>query len=176
MMALCPPPEFPPALELLRQLPKRVARMIAFENAERVYNLGGAPGGSMRGAPPQARMKGGAPLMRVKKSRKPFTEAEVRKHIIDNTIYFETPRGNRKLYIYFAKDGKAVIEAESRPGRIAIKKWFFKGKGMLCRTFGRKNKKHCTKVRAGGKPDNFIFFNKKFRYQVTLFQGRRQVK
>lgn len=168
-----PAPEFPGVLKIFRHLPNRVARMIAFENAKRVYRLGGETGGQTPGGPPGGRIVSGIQPQRPKTDRRPFTEEEIRKRIIGNTIYFETPQGSRKVYIYFAKDGKAIIEFENMPGRIIFKKWFFKKSGMLCRTYGKKNNNHCTKVRSGGAPEAFVFFNRNLRYRATLYSGRR---
>jgi hypothetical protein len=122
------------AMSIFKFLPPRIARMISYQNAQRVYGLnvvrepkerpGGSPRGHVKGG-----AQGGDPPPQTAKGGKSLTEAEVRRRIIGNTIYFKAPRGNRKLYVYFAKGGAVAVKAEGKPGRVVSKRWSFKKKG-----------------------------------------------
>ena len=103
--------------------------------------------------------------------RRALSEADIRKTIIGNTLNFLAPSNGKDLFVYFAEDGVVQLKATGSP-KIVSKKWFFKARGLLCRTAGRQNRNHCTKVRNKNGSDVFLMFNKKVKYEAKLFEGR----
>jgi len=152
--------------ELTRQfldlLPREVAAKIAYQNAMRVYRK--SPRVASRGPKRKAPGKDG--------KAKFLTEAGIRKTVIGNTLNFLAPSNGRILFVFFSDDGHVYLKVEGRP-RVVKKRWSINGKGMLCRTFGRQNRKHCTKVALGKDPKKLIMKNKKFRYRASLLAGRQ---
>ncbi|MDX1485606.1 MAG: amidohydrolase family protein [Alphaproteobacteria bacterium] len=152
--------------QMLALLPKQVAEKIAYKNALRVYRLGPQP------AARQAAGKTPGPGPGGPGQAKFLSEDEIRKTVIGNTLDFVAPSNGRRLIAYFAADGSVHLKVEGRP-RIIRKRWSINRKGMLCRTFGRNDRKHCTKVAAGGEPKRLIMKNKKFTYRAKLLAGRQ---
>lgn len=150
------------ARRFLDLLPREVAAKIAYQNAMRVYRLG--PQGTLRRPAHKASRQAGKPAF--------MTEAEIRKTVVGNTLNFVAPSNGRTLFAYFAEDGRVYLKVQGRQ-RVVNKSWSINPKGMLCRTFGKQNKKHCTKVALGKDPKNLIMKNKKFQYQATLLTGRQ---
>ena len=63
------------------------------------------------------------------------------------------------------------------PGQTFKKKWWFKGGGVLCRTTGKDNRAHCSKVAAGGAATmKFFKQNGEFRYEATVLAGNQLAK
>ena len=147
-------------------LPPQVRRKVAFENAQRLYKLntiaGVRPTDSALTATPEARQ----PTQRI------LSEAEIRQIVVGNTLSFQAPSSGQNLFGHFAEDGSASIKAVGREN-VITKKWFINDKGMLCRTFGKANKNHCTKVQTTGDPSTVTLLNKKVKYQATLTSGRK---
>jgi len=144
----------------LSLLPPDLARKIAHENAIRIYNLG--PGKPIR---PKT-----API--GQKRGKFLSKADIRRVIIGNTLNFAAPSNGKILHVYFADDGSAIIGRAGKSKKIK-KKWSINKKGMLCRTYGKKNKKQCTRVKPASAPGKFTLFNKKVNYEATLHQGAK---
>jgi hypothetical protein len=84
---------------------------------------------------------------------------------------FIAPTNGNHLFIYFDEDGSAFLKRGGR-NRVFTKRWFINKKSMLCRTT-RNDKKHCTKILLKNQPDQITLFNKKFRYQAKLSNGRK---
>ena len=101
-----------------------------------------------------------------------LSKAEIRKTIIGNTLSFIAPSNGKKLLVYFSKDGEVQLKIAGG-GKIIRKNWFFNKKSMLCRTFGRQNKNHCTKIKATGSADQVTLFNDKISYRAKLAKGRQ---
>lgn len=147
-------------------LPPKVRRKVAFENAQRLYKLNIVSGVRPADSALTATPKVGKPTRRF------LSEAEIRQTVIGNTLNFQAPSNGQNLYVHFAEDGSASIKAEGREN-VVTKKWFINDKGMLCRTFGKANKNHCTKVQSTSDPRTVTLLNKKVRYQATLIDGRK---
>ncbi|MBT7485155.1 MAG: amidohydrolase family protein [Rhodospirillales bacterium] len=152
-----------PAVRVVRlpYLPPVVARKVAFENAQRIFKFKlinpsdyPLPAGS---AEP--------------KTMGPLSKREIRKLIVGNTLDFIAPTNGNHLFIYFDEDGSAFLKRGGR-NRVFTKRWFINKKSMLCRTT-RNDKKHCTKILLKNQPDQITLFNKKFRYQAKLSNGRK---
>ena len=150
----------------LSMLPPDLARKVARENAIRIYRLGA---GDRRMA---ARGPGAPGQMAQPPGKRALAEAEVRRIVVGNTLNFTAPSNGRNLFVHFAKDGRVVMRAAGKPKKI-VKQWFFTENGLLCRTFGRQNKKHCTRVSATNTQGKLMLWNKKVRYQATLLKGQR---
>lgn len=146
----------------LSMLPKDLAAKVANENARRVYRL-----------QPQGRRTTALELEGTQKKKEFLTEAEIHETVIGNTISFKAPSNGRPLLIYFGEDGRVDIKVVGSTDRIISKKWFIKGGKMLCRTFGRQNKNHCTLVSTTPTPNTVLMFNKKLNYEARLLQGRQ---
>jgi len=106
---------------------------------------------------------------------KNLSEAEIRKTVIGNTIKFIAPSNGKYAFVYFAEDGKAQIKMAGNE-KLFKRKWFFDDRGLLCRTTGRQNRSHCTKVRATGNPDTIFMYNKNQNYEAKIFKGRHLSK
>lgn len=104
-----------------------------------------------------------------------LSEADIRKAIIGNTVNFVAPSNGRNLTIYFAEDG-SVLQKVAGNDRVFRKNWFFNKKAMLCRTFGRQNKNHCTKVKGNAADGRLTLFNNKFSYSAKLMKGKKLPK
>ena len=85
---------------------------------------------------------------------------------------FVAPSNGKNFLIYFAADG-SVLQKLVGGTRIISKTWFFNDDSMLCRTFGRKNRKHCTSVKTTGSPQRMTFFNDKLSYRAKLLNGKQ---
>lgn len=152
--------------QFLALLPRPVAEQVAYKNALRIYRLS-PPGTPSRPSHFAGGMnQGNGGMQRV------LTEAEIRKIVIGNTLDFITPSNGRRLIAYFAVDGRVHLKAAGRQ-RIIRKRWSVNAKGMLCRTVGRQNRKHCTKVAQGKDPKSLIMKNEKVKYQARLLSGRQ---
>jgi len=151
-------------------LPPAVKRMVAYENAQRVFKLNVIKEETTASA---------ATLPHPGPAGENFlSEAEIRRAVAGNTLNFAAPRNGRNLFIYFTGDGRIEIKAD---GSSAVtKKWFIKknpmGFALLCRTLKRVGQNHCTRVQATGSPDSLKFMNKKVRYQVSVLKGRQLPK
>jgi predicted TIM-barrel fold metal-dependent hydrolase len=152
-----------PGIKVVRlpYLPPAVARKLAFENAQRIFKINlinpndfPLPAGSAK-----------------PKNKGPLSKREIRKLIVGNTIDFIAPSNGKHLFIYFDEDGRALLKRDGS-NRVIPKRWFINKKSMLCRTT-RNDKKHCTKILLKNQPGQITLFNKKFRYQAKLSNGRK---
>ncbi len=102
-----------------------------------------------------------------------MSEDEIRKTLVGNTIRFQNQRG-RALSVFFGGDSSAVLATGQNPGRTVKKKWWFKDNGVLCRTVGKANREHCSKVAAGSTASvKFFKPNGEFRYEATMLEGKQ---
>lgn len=109
-------------------------------------------------------------------NRKKFlSESEIRKTVIGNTLNFNAPLNGKNMFVYFAADGSVLFKVVGG-GKIIRKNWFINEMSMLCRTFGPRNKNHCTKIKATGSPNQVTLFNKKVNYQAKLIKGKQLPK
>ena len=115
---------------------------------------------------------GSAELAQAGGGAKPLTKDEIRGRIIGNTLQFTAPSNGRIVNIYFGQNGEVFQKVADR-SKIFKKKWFFNKKSMLCRTFGKNNRKACTKVKPTGKAARVILFNQKVSYQAAILPGRQ---
>ncbi len=99
--------------------------------------------------------------------------AEIERLLVGNTIVFPTPqRGN--IFTYFEPGGASLVAFEKKPGRVLNKTWWIDGKGMLCRTVGKKNRENCAKIAAlGGNVIKFVSPEGDLRFEATLLEGRQ---
>jgi hypothetical protein len=148
------------AARFLSLLPDDLALKIASGNAKRIYRLSPrSPAFAARGVGAKGQKK------------KFLQEAKIIATVTGNTLRFNAPSNGRPMRVYFGDGGQLALKAGDG-NRIIRKRWFIKDGKFLCRTFGRKNKNHCTLVRPG--PDGgLLLFNKKLRYQAKLLKGRQ---
>ena len=119
---------------------------------------------------------GAAQTARTAPAQEFLSEDEIRKTLVGNTIRFQDQRG-RTLAVFFAGDGSALLGIAQNPGQTFRKKWWFKGGGVLCRTVGKDNRAHCSKVAAGGAATmKFFKQNGEFRYEATVLAGNQLAK
>ena len=102
-----------------------------------------------------------------------LSEAEIREAIVGNTLNFQMPSNGQNLYVYFSEDGSVSVKGANAGNPVVTKKWFINETGMLCRTYGRENKNHCTKVQTTSDSSILTLLNRKLRYQATLTSGRK---
>jgi len=145
----------------LSLLPDDLALKIASGNAKRIYRLSPrAPAFAVPG--PQ----GGAG-----QKKKFLAGVQIIATVTGNTLRFNAPSNGKSMRVYFGEGGQILLKAGNNK-RAVQKRWFIKDGKFLCRTFGRKNKNHCTLVRPA--PDGaLLLFNKKLRYQAELLKGRQ---
>jgi hypothetical protein len=98
-------------------------------------------------------------------------EAEIRQAVTGNTLRFNAPSNGKSMSVYFAEDGKAIIKTAGK-AEAATRRWFINEKGMLCRTFGKANKNHCTRVQTTEDPNTLTMLNPNLRYEATLQKGK----
>lgn len=115
---------------------------------------------------------GGAELAQAGDGAKPLTKDEIRGRVIGNTLQFAAPSNGRIMNIYFGQNGE-VFQKAAGQSKIFKKKWFFNKKSMLCRTFGKNDRKACTKVKSTSKAAKVTLFNKKVSYQAEILPGRQ---
>ena len=158
-------------------LPIHVRRMIAYENAQRIFKLGERIPARPQTASSPAQRESSAPNgqnIGTGQGREFLGESDIRSLLAGNTISFTVPRNGRKVFIYLMTDGTAVVKAAGAHGQGGRKQWFLTGNNLLCRTVGRNNRKHCTRVSSTGEPDGRLWFsNQKISYQVTVLKGRQ---
>jgi predicted TIM-barrel fold metal-dependent hydrolase/Ca2+-binding EF-hand superfamily protein len=159
-------------------LPPRIRRMVAYGNAQRVFKLNiiapQKPPGGMGAMGMQRPGMGGMGMQRPGMGKKKFLSwAEIRRVIAGNTLSFTAPSNGRNLFIYFGKDGRIAMKQAGKGKKIIHREWFINTKTQLCRTFGRNNRKHCTRVFPTDDPNTLMMRNKKIRYRATLLMGRQ---
>ena len=150
-----------------RFLPPHIARKVAFENAQLVYDLKLIDVDSVPlpvGAAP-------SPISKMATVGDFLSETEIRQTVIGNTIEFRSPRNGQTMFVYFAENGAAVVRSGGGPAVRAMKNWFFKDSGILCRTAGPQNRDHCTKVARGPNNGTFEFVLPTQRYSARVLQG-----
>lgn len=148
------------------ELPPEVKRKVAFENAQRVFKLKG-PETPAPAVAATARARQAPALTRF------LDEAEIRRTVIGNTLNFNAPSNGQNTFVYFAKDGATEIKVGSQDGAAIRKRWFFNARGLLCRTVGKQDRNHCTRVQSSDGPSTLTLLNQKVRYQATVLPGRK---
>jgi len=101
-----------------------------------------------------------------------LSEAEIRGTVIGNTLNFVAPSNGLNMYVYFAEDGTAETKLTGQGARTLRKKWFFNPKGLLCRTVGKQNRNHCTRVQSTSDAKTLTLLNQQVRYPATVLNGR----
>lgn len=147
-------------------LPPEVRRKVAFANAERLFKLKGAqvPDDAVaaRAAPP-----------RPPAPPRFLGEAEIRRTVIGNTLNFDAPSNGKNTFVYFAADGTAETRVAGQGAGPIRKRWFFNPKGLLCRTVGKQNRNHCTRVQSTSDSQTLTMRNQKVQYPATVLSGRK---
>jgi len=105
-----------------------------------------------------------------------LSESQARETLVGNTMRYLNRRG-QTFSVFFGADGSAVIKTDRNPDRAIQKKWWFKDQGVLCRTVGKDNREHCSKV-AIGDDKSLMFFEPsgQLRYAATLLEGNQLPK
>ncbi|MEK9777060.1 MAG: hypothetical protein VW339_13105, partial [Quisquiliibacterium sp.] len=144
-------------------LPPDIKRKLAFENAQRLFKL--------KGPEEPERMARPAPIRRPAPPRF-LSEEEIRKTVIGNTLNFDAPSNGKNTFVYFSADGTAETRVGGQGAEPVRKRWFFNAKGMLCRTFGEKNRNHCMRVQSTSEPQTVTMRNQTVQYSATVLSGR----
>ena len=103
-----------------------------------------------------------------------LSREEIQRTIIGNTLNFRAARSGRNLFVYYGDDGRVLMKFASGD-RVFTKKWSIIDKNVLCRTYGKKNKKHCVRIARTDAANTFKLANKKsgLNYQAILLKGRQ---
>ena len=104
---------------------------------------------------------------------KAFLNADqIMERVIGKTLNFRAPSSGENLFVYFSPDGAVELKAANAEDEPQVKKWFINDNDMLCRTFGPKDKNHCTRIAPTDGPDRLVMTNKKVRYGAKILEGR----
>ena len=78
-----------------------------------------------------------------------LTGSAIKDVLIGNTILLEFP-SKGAMFFYFESDSRFASAWAKKPSKVFKKKWWVKGENVMCRHAGKKKRKVCSKIKAGG--------------------------
>lgn len=154
-----------PSQRWLKYLLPETAKMVAYENAERVYRLN-----DKRSAiDTSSKQAADSSIPPAESPDKPDIESLVS----GNTLNFYSPKNGEEMFVFFADNGTAIVVLPDKQNKTVEKSWFVNNDGLLCRTVGKNNKNHCTHLELTEEDDKIKLLTKKVSYQATLLSGNQ---
>ena len=93
--------------------------------------------------------------------------------LIGNTILLDFPTKG-PMFFYFESDSRFASAWAKKPSKIFKKKWWVKGENVMCRHAGKKKRKVCSKIKAGGDGTlKFFSTDGELLYETKVMAGNK---